>query len=158
MGRKLILAVLLFALACAGSVFAQEKNGADKNTISATFFCLRYERAFNDVFSVGAEAGSFFVTVSPFGMFNGWEVDGFARVYPFSGVFYMEAGAGYANKKDDGDDYSGIFIKPILGWKSDIGQPGGWIMDFGLGFGMTVGGKDGSMVSLAGGLAFGYMF
>ncbi|MDR2588265.1 MAG: hypothetical protein LBC67_02455 [Spirochaetales bacterium] len=158
MRRKLILAVLLFALACAGSVFAQEKNGGDKNTISATLVCLRYERAFNNVFSVGAEAGMFLFTLQPSGGLNGWEVDGFARLYPFSGVFYLETGVGYANMKDDDDDYSGIFIKPILGWKADIGQPGGWIMDFGLGFGLTAGASAGSMLSLAGGLAFGYMF
>jgi hypothetical protein len=52
----------------------------------------------------------------------------------------------------------GFLINPEVGWKIDLGQAGGWIMEAGLGIQWAVGGADGMMIMPAGGLAIGYTF
>jgi hypothetical protein len=52
----------------------------------------------------------------------------------------------------------GFLINPEVGWKIDLGQAGGWIMEAGLGMQLTAGAADGTMIMPAGGLAIGYSF
>jgi hypothetical protein len=136
MKRKLFLVLLLAAVAATG-VFAQEKA---KNTITGgldlgiwTGFSIDYERVLVDgflgkgQFALGVEAGYdsyWFIFPSVF-------FDVQAKWYPWSGKFYADLGVGYGQL---------IWVVPSImitagvGWKFDIGQPNGWVLDFGPSF------------------------
>jgi hypothetical protein len=167
--KKLILFLVLTVLAV-GGIFAQEKyDGSSKNTIAGTILSVSYERSFNQKFSAGIETGMFLLALAilddtehspqlPLAL--PFYVDAFARWYPFKKAFYAELGLGFATGKGLAEDYSvgGFLIKPELGWKLDIGQPGKFVLDLGLGMAIAFGGKDGGFFAPAGGISLGYTF
>jgi hypothetical protein len=91
---------------------------------------LRYELILNPSFSIGAYV--YYEFSFGIGITGRW--------YPFSKSFFLELGSGY-NKiyypniyldDDTGQwvtaDYNGIDIIPGLGWKIDVGKPGGFFI------------------------------
>jgi hypothetical protein len=91
---------------------------------------LRYEYLLNDYFSVG----SYIYYEDSFGI----GISG--RYYPLSKSFFLELNSGYnllyrsnlhldhdtQEWLEDPEIYSGIDIIPGLGWKIDVGKPGGF--------------------------------
>jgi hypothetical protein len=90
---------------------------------------LRYEYMLNPFFSVGAHV--YYEASYGIGITGRW--------YPFAKSFFLGLGFGYnkvyrnnceinpiTNQKVDTiDDYNGIDIIPGLGWRIDVGKPGG---------------------------------
>ena len=150
---------MLFLIA-AGVVFSQDEA---KNTVSIQFTAIgaaaSFERTLTPHFSVLADVSYTSLVVAD--MITG-SLKG--RWYPFSGVFFLEMGAGYATGDNIGnyignmfvgfftlgwwflqmDEESfkktgGLLIQPGLGWKIDIGEPGGIVLPITLGMNIKFG-------------------
>jgi hypothetical protein len=133
MKKRIFVWFMVTALA-AGGAFAQENA---QNTFAGGFdlgiwsgVSINYERVVvnnflgNGQFAVGVEAGwdsIFFVIPDVF-------FDVQAKWYPWSGKFYADVGIGYAQL---------IWVVPSvlitggIGWKFDIGEPNGFILNLG---------------------------
>ena len=160
MKKKALLLVLLM-LIIAGVVFAQADA---KNTaaVQITFLGVAgsYERMFTPHFSLLAEAA--FTTL---GIADEFTASGKARWYPFGKAFYLEMGLGLAYGHSFSnfignfllgvitfgwwfttDEFNatinkrtgGFLLQPGLGWKIDIGQPGGLVLPIGMGLDIKV--------------------
>jgi hypothetical protein len=145
--KKLMLVLVLTALAV-GGIFAQEKyDGSLKNTVFFGPVMAGYERTLFNGFSIGVEAGLNFYGVGTGGYIHISPIfaDAFARWYPWKKMFFANLGLGYQGGGisilDEADAAGGFHIKPQVGWKIDIGNAGGWIFETRAGFGMTVGGE-----------------
>jgi hypothetical protein len=133
----LILAVLI-----AGGIFAQEKSANVKNNwISGELgifgFGARYEYMLSPNLSIGANV--YFNTLI---ILNDFGVTANLRYYPWGKTFYAELGLGYGyhmgfetiGKDENVTDIvdwlqtTGILITPGLGWKIDVGKPGGFYL------------------------------
>jgi hypothetical protein len=167
MKKKLIVGLFIAVLVC-GGLFAQEEK---LNTVIFLGNMLSYERTLSPKLGFGAEAaldffgiptiyvdgeameGSEYLAVIPF------NVDLFARLYPWGGKFFAHLGLGmqmstFAHSSLDSDralQAFGFHAKLQAGWKLDIGKPGAWVFEGRLGPGMALGGlsHDGETVEKA---------
>jgi len=159
---KKIVCVLVLACLVMAAVFAQDSGSNIINWISgeASLFGAgaRYEYMLSDKLSVG---GNIYWS-SVFFIFNEFELGGSVRYYPFEGKFkdvYAGAGLGfhtqtgiykfkydytkngirYTGEASDGLAVSGIAITPEIGWKFDVGNPGGFFVSPGIKLPITFG-------------------
>jgi len=157
--KKAILFVLIFLIA-AGSIYSQD---AAKNSVAVQLtvigVAVNYERTLTPHFSVLADVSytSLIIANILTGSIKG-------RWYPFNGIFFLEIGAGYANghnignftgtmflgfftfgwwflqmKEESLKKTGGLLFQPGMGWKIDIGEPGGFFMPISLGMNIKVG-------------------
>jgi hypothetical protein len=158
MKKLLILVLMAFAI---GNLFAQEGKlqSSPKHWISGEVGLiaggLRYEMMLSPKLSVGGTAfyNSFFF------LWNSIGVNVTARYYPWAGKFYAELGAGYGTVTGTEtvnvpDWYgsgthpvefiytnSGAMITPGIGWKIDVGQPGGFFLNPSVAIPLVLGSK-----------------
>jgi len=153
---KRIVCVLVLACLVMGAVFAQDSGSNIINWISgeASLFGAgaRYEYMLSDKLSVG---GNIYWS-SVFFIFNEFELGASVRYYPFEGKFkdvYAGAGLGfhtqtgiynYITKKDNKSNttsmsVSGVAITPEIGWRIDVGNPGGFFVSPGIKLPITFG-------------------
>jgi len=128
--KKLTLcAVLLAALTCKTFAENGEKDmvagGANlSGGLSFPFLpglAFEYERMLDDRFSLGAEIGSS-MTIVPYAELRG-------RWYPSSSIFFTGLGLGVWNIIASPFLLPTSFmVSPQIGWKIDIGKPGGWVL------------------------------
>ena len=154
---KKIILFLIVMFVFSGFVFSQEEDAAH-NTISVHFGLVgiegSYEYQFNRHFSVlGSASASTMIFMWD------WALSGKGRVYPFGKAFYLEMGLGYVHMKgasagmaelvlnaltfglyyaiagtpEELQAKSGLLIQPGLGWKIDIGKPGGFVLPISMG-------------------------
>jgi hypothetical protein len=157
MAKRMVLVVFISVL-FTGVVFSQNNPAAPKNWIYGQTglinFGAGYERSILPILGVGAEAyfNSFFI------LLNGTAVEGYAKWYPFKGNFYAKLGIGYgmvlAFDSDGGDAANGLLIDPAIGWKVDVGNPGGFFLEPKLGLAMIIGGGMVPLPVAARGLGF----
>jgi len=120
---------------------------------------LKYERMLNQYLSIGIDGyANFLSIVSPFDIMlysveiGATEIGGniTARYYPFGRAFYIGVGLGAKgfywsfDLDEKGEptenvdanrvsyDPFGFTVTPELGWRVDLGNPGGFFMDFGI--------------------------
>jgi len=144
MKKTVILVMLMMLVVSMG--FAQEKaSNAKDNWISGELTIagagIRYERMLSSAFSFGASAyySSTFIIVEDIG------VDAFARWYPWGKTFYTGLGIGFHMVSliqfgpSDTSILTGAAITPELGWKIDVGAPGGFFIQPGVKIPITLG-------------------
>jgi hypothetical protein len=143
---KKVVFLLVLAALVAGGVFAQEKTAnVKRNWISGELSLigagLRYEFMINDKLSVGVNT----YWTSLFLFFNDIGANVVGRFYPWGKNFYAGLGlglgihSGVEDFKKDGKTISntalnivtrtGVDIVPELGWKIDVGNPGGFFLN-----------------------------
>ena len=191
--KKIILVLMVFMLAGA-AVFSQsatvnnetianididkEEEIPQLNTIgihgnlAALGLAINYERSFNPHFSVLGEIAFDMVPTA-------FTVTGKARFYPFTGVFFLEMGAGYGLTYgyvglvyayasfiaeiftfgladiDTNIWLNGLVLTPALGWKIDIGKKGGFTLPISMGVNIYLGPRDISPVDFTFNLRIG---
>ncbi|MCL2478593.1 MAG: hypothetical protein FWF22_03765 [Treponema sp.] len=147
--KKIILSLVIFMLA-AGVVFSQETVNFQNNiALHATLLgvAFNYERCLNPYLSLLADTS---LNIFP-GTFTA-AIKG--RVYPFGKTFYLEMGAGFGITAgymgaiggilvrtmtlgffgiEDKIWLKGLVLTPALGWKIDVGKPGGFTLPISLG-------------------------
>ena len=144
MKKTVILIILIMLVVSMG--FAQEKaSNVKDNWISGELTIagagIRYERMLSSAFSIGAIAyySDTFILLKDIG------VDAFARWYPWGKTFYLGLGIGFhmvsiAQFGDsDTSTLTGAAITPELGWKIDVGAPGGFFIQPGVKIPITFG-------------------
>jgi len=155
---KKILVLFLLVILVASVVFAQEEKAANSrsNWISGELSLLgvgaRYERMLNSQWSVGANVywSSFFI------VWNESGIDVTARYYPWGKNFFAGMGLGFHVHSGTFDyDYTdsygyrqkgtwfgainGVALTPEVGWKIDVGNPGGFFIQPGIKLPITFG-------------------
>ena len=103
---------------------------------------IRYERILNRNFSVGALLSANF---NYFGLFD-YGIQTTLRWYPWGGRFFSELGIGFGHIDVFHDHYdyyhydfgyieectyseiNGLRLSPTIGWKFDVGKPGGFFI------------------------------
>jgi hypothetical protein len=157
---KKLFSVVALSLVMAAGAFAQgaEAKSSAKNWISGEVGLLgggvRYERTLNEKWSIGGE----FFWNSLFFFWNSLGVEVAARYYPWAGTFYAELGAGFGTVTGT-EDYTytysgrsytllevpystaGFMIAPAVGWRIDVGQPGGFYLNPSVAIPMVLGAK-----------------
>lgn len=119
---------LILAIIAAGGLFAQVQDAdSHLNWISGEVGLfgagLRYERMMGDKVSIGGTAvwgNTFFFFGSVGAMATG-------RFYPWGGAFYAELGVGFGNTTLS--NVTGVMVAPSIGWKIDVGLPGGFFLN-----------------------------
>jgi len=160
MAKKVIICLVL-AMLIAGGVFAEEtaESSAENPAKGFTHWVsgevsllgggARYEMMLSPVLSVGANIyfSSFFLLWNEFG------IDVNARYY-LKGNFFVGAGLGYhahtnlqtmpKNVFDSNSDAAikGVALTPEVGWKFDVGNPGGFYISPGIKFPLTFGSRE----------------
>ena len=142
---KKVLVLLVLAVVIAGGVFAQEKAANVKRSwlsgeVSLVGAGARYEFMVNEKLSLGVNA----YWTSLFFIFNDLGANVVGRFYPWGKTFYAGLGlglgihSGIEPLKKDGETWddsdwvvtrTGFDIVPELGWKIDVGQPGGFYLN-----------------------------
>jgi hypothetical protein len=141
---KRVILLLVLAVIVAGGISAQGTNSGAKNWISGELSLFgigaRYERMFGANFSAGVDAywNSLFI------LWNELELGLFGRFYPWEDSFFVEAGLGYHTHTsfsldDDSEVITGLAISPGVGWRIDVGNPGGFFISPGIKFPITFG-------------------
>lgn len=88
---------------------------------------IRYERMLNSYISIGANFYYGGPPLSVDGWYNYLEVNAFFRAYPWGKAFFLGVGLGYFHGWDKYPSiFDGIIFVPEMGWKIDIGKPGGF--------------------------------
>ncbi|MCL1958711.1 MAG: hypothetical protein FWF68_03835 [Spirochaetes bacterium] len=145
------LIFMFLAILIAGAVFAQnnaKKEEQIKNWISGEASIIgggvRYERMLSENLSIGANV--YYSTL--FFFWNEMEAGVSARFYPFSSSFFVGAGVGFHWHSGLGlssttgitaKSIVGVAISPELGWKIDVGKPGGFFIQPGVKVPITIG-------------------
>jgi hypothetical protein len=139
------LLVLVLACVLAGGVFAQEKTAdVEKFWVSGEVSLVgagaRAEYMLTPKFSVGLNA----YWTSLFFIFNVLGINAVGRFYPWGKMFYAGLGLGFAihtgvedfrkdGKRIDNSDTlisrTGFDFVPEIGWKIDLGKPGGFFLN-----------------------------
>jgi hypothetical protein len=142
--KKSVL-LLVLAVIVAEGIFAQEKSpNVRNNWISAELTLIgggaRYERMLGPKFSLGADA----YWSSLFLFWNELEIGIFARYYPWSDMFFAEAGFGYhvhtaLGGADGAEAIRAVALTPAVGWKIDVGKTGGFYIQPGIRLPITFG-------------------
>jgi hypothetical protein len=152
MSKKLVLALVLVSV-LAGGLYAQSnvRNNWVSGEVSILGGGARYERMLGPNFSVGANV--YYSTLFLF--WNELEVGASGRWYPGGSIFFVEAGLGYhwhsalttsglfGNGGSLFEDITGVAISPGLGWKIDVGSPGGFFINPGIKVPITLGARSG---------------
>jgi hypothetical protein len=134
---------LVLATVVAGGVFAQEKTANVKRSwlsgeVSLLGAGARYEFMINKNLSVGVNA----YWTSLFFVLNDVGANVVARFYPWGKTFYAGLGLGFGLHTGIEDfvmdgkilgaeliSRTGFDIVPELGWKIDVGKPGGFFLN-----------------------------
>jgi hypothetical protein len=147
--KRLVL-LLVIATVVVGGVFAEEKAANSHNNwisgeLNILGVGLRYERMLSPNFSIGANA---YVNTLIIAANAG--VSAVARYYPWAKTFYLELGVGFGSSSGLGTEVTiiekgtgtestwggvtttGVIINPGLGWKIDVGEPGGFFINPGI--------------------------
>ena len=149
--KKLVL-ILVFANVIVGGIFSQEKSANIRNNwISGEVNILgggvRYERMLNEHVSLGVNV--YYSTL--FFFWNEFGVDAAMRLYPSGKAFYFGLNAGYhvhSAITADSDNFidveamDGGAFTPEIGWKIDVGRPGGFFIQPGIKVPITLGMKE----------------
>jgi hypothetical protein len=140
--------ILLLAAIAAGGIFAQEKTADVKKfwvsgEVSLVGAGARGEYMLTPKISVGLNA----YWTSLFFVFNDIGINAVGRYYPWGKMFYAGLGVGYATHSGDEEvtvDWGwplgevtdkwivvrkGFGIVPEVGWKIDLGNPGGFYLN-----------------------------
>ena len=143
MSKKCIFLFLVLALVIAGGVFGQ--NNDIKNWVSGEVSILgggvRYEYMLFPNLSLTVNA--YYSTLI---IWRDWGFTGGARFYPLANMgLFGELGLGFGEHRgvgtlsdDDWGEYNdwiktlGFIISPGVGWKLDVGTPGGFYIQPGL--------------------------
>ncbi|MDR2517231.1 MAG: hypothetical protein LBC88_07615 [Spirochaetaceae bacterium] len=168
MAKKLFFVMMIAALST-GGVFAEEAPPVEasraKNTAAVTVGLIgveaSYERSLTRNFSVLADvsySNVFFVGDSYTAAIRG-------RWYPWGKTFFLDLGLGYGNTVgllgstaefvlliltlglvrpdaiNDALRVQGLLVAPSMGWKIDVGKPGGFVIPVVLGLDVVVGGR-----------------
>jgi len=184
MTRKILL--LAFLIIITGGVFAQadedafidtlsERAGANTFTFSAGLFSvdLSYERAFNQHFSL-------LLNTSYYWVLGSWTASAIGRWYPAGRIFFMDLGLGtaygiglgrgiaegvltiltsgwWADQEEAFNRTFGVIIQPAIGWRLDIGEPGGFTLPIRTGVDLKLGRQGGDFTPfLRVGLGFSF--
>jgi hypothetical protein len=151
---KKVLIFMVLAMVIAGGVFAQSVNTVN-NWISGEVSLLgggvRYERMLMPNLSIGGYG----YYNNTFILFTDMGVGAFARYYFWKGLhaelglgFNYRTGAGDGEAKYEGVTYkyenewvstTGFGIIPAVGWKFDVGSPGGFFLYPGIKVPITIG-------------------
>jgi hypothetical protein len=125
MAKKMLLGLVLATLV-AGGVFAQTKNWIS-GQVSLLGGGAGYERTLMPILGVGGEA----YFTSFFGIFTTIAAEGFAKWYPFKKTFYVKLGLGfgYSPSFEGAKGNPGFLVDPAVGWKIDVGKPGGFFIE-----------------------------
>jgi hypothetical protein len=153
-----------------GSLFAQanSKNNWLSGELSIIGAGATYERMLSQNFSLGVNV----YWTSLFLIFNDLGTNVIGRWYPWGGNFYTELGLGFGTHtalgSGDGDAMfsvaavNGVALVPGIGWKIDVGQPGGFfiepIIQLPITLGGTVENKFGSGVGFRAAFGMGVSF
>ena len=153
--RKVVLVLVLAALIAGGvSAQANVKNNWLSGEVSLVGVGLRYEYMLGPKFSLGVNA-----YLHTLFFWNDWGFNANARFYPFGKAFFAELGAGlgfHSGFQDityivDGREYTdpenwvgitGFCLVPSIGWKLDVGGPGGFFINPGIKLPITMGQKE----------------
>ena len=136
---------------------------------------LRYERMLNSQWSLGADvyfqvsglSTLIYTLRDEFSLRDEFEIDATTRFYPWAKRFYIGLGLGVHGYSYGYYDYNGydrygytvgFAITPGLGWKIDIGNPGGFFLDLGIKVPVTYGGYYGIAVSPIPNVGLGWAF
>ena len=146
---KRLVIILVLAILVGGSVFGQ--NHWIQGEVSLLGGGVKYEFAPSPMFSVFAFAHF----NSLFFIWNDFAAGAGFRFFPMSGTFFMELGLGYSWHTGIGDyeiveegysfvgndwvETKGFGIIPGLGWRIDVGNPGGFYVQPGLKVPITLG-------------------
>jgi len=162
MAKKIVLMFIVFS-AISGAVIAQEQERATHSVAASFGFIgasLSYERMFSRHFSVLAE-----VSYTTLVLIEEFTLSGKGRWYPFGRAFYLELGFGlsygrgisdlmthmllglftfgwYFTTLDEDDLMArrlGLLVQPGMGWKIDIGRPGGFVLPVSMGLNFKLG-------------------
>jgi hypothetical protein len=167
------------ALGAAGGIIGNfMEDDEDVNFDTSGFgIAVQYERQINPFFSV---AGRFAYLAFGMGMtareglvnatvdtdFTSYSIEGHARLYPFTGSFFLDGMLGYGNlsTKFDGNVIAtGLGSQAVsstvtrnyikaggkLGWRIDPGRPGGFVLEIAFGYYHAIGLGDSIMTQLA---------
>ena len=144
------LIFIFLVMVIAGSVFAQEKTANVRNNWISGELSLfgggaRYERMLNQNLSVGANV----YWNNSFLIFNEFETGLSARYYIWGKTFFIGLGLGFhthtgtfENENSSGSwvgTINGAAITPEIGWKIDVGNPGGFFVQPGAKIPVTFG-------------------
>ena len=138
---KKTLFSLVLAILVASGAFAQANWISGE--VSLIGGGIRYERMLNEQWSIGANA----YWSSLFFFWNEMGVHASARFYPWSGAFFVGASLGFhihtALNAPDGylgtTQILGAAISPEIGWRIDVGNPGGFFIQPGIKLPVTFG-------------------
>ena len=149
---KKIVIFMVLAMVIATGVFAQGLKHWISGEASLLGGGIRYEYMVSPKFSIGANAYAH----SLFIFWNDFGVSANARFY-ISKIFFLEGGLGFSyhtgtiryTYKFYGSEVSdrwlgsitGAAIIPAIGWKIDVGKPGGFFVQPGLKLPVTLGAK-----------------
>ena len=164
---KKILFFLTLAVITVGFASAQEPlNNWISGEVSLLGMGVRYERMYNNNISFGGTA--FFHSF--FDGFFCYGVNFTSRYYPKASVFYAEIGIGFGMAENDVVvrnnillyEVTGVMFSPGIGWRIDIGEPGGFyinpmiIMPIVIGESRSVGSNVGTNLRLAFGMGHAF--
>ena len=155
---KKIIILIVLAIVIAGSVFAQGETTANVRTnwisgeISLFGLGARYERMLNENISIGVNV--YWNNLLFF--WNELGTDVSVRFYPWGRIFFIGAALGFHGHSGAFDyEYTdgsgetqagtwfgtinGVGITPEIGWKIDVGAPGGFFIQPGMKLPITFG-------------------
>ena len=123
--------VLVLAAFVAGGVFAQERTAAGtkfwlQGEVSIVGGGGRIEYMITDNLSVGFNAYTTMTIIFALGDTGAIAV---ARYYPWAGIFYAGLGLGFQKHRNGEPLTTGFGIVPEIGWKMDVGSPGGFYIN-----------------------------
>ena len=112
----------------------KEINKWISGEISLLGFGIRYERTLNSYFSTGINIHANFTGVLHIGG------TGNIRYYPFERNFFLGLGLGYQFTRIFlfGAGGLGFAVNPEIGWKIDVGKPGGFFLQPGIKLPITI--------------------
>jgi hypothetical protein len=131
MKKKVLVLFAVLALFATSGAFAERAQANwVYGQIGLIHGGLGYERILTPQISVGGEAYWNML----FFFWNGLAFEAYGKFYPWSGNFYLKLGLGYGTVTgfSDNDSFSvraGLAIDPGIGWKIDVGEPGGFFIE-----------------------------
>lgn len=156
---KRCLLVLMLAAVAVGGVFAQEETGSEhrlwvSGEISLFGAGIRGEYMLSDNLSIGVNA--YFTTLI---FFNEFAFMAVGRYYPWAGNFHAGLGVGFSMQNNIGtlehpDGWTstgmiqtvGVGIVPEIGWRIDVGEPGGFFLNPVVQVPITLGSQSGDFI------------
>jgi hypothetical protein len=149
---KKFLFCLVLVMLVTGGVFAQEKAAnAKDNWVSGEVNIFgvgaRFEHMFNAKTAIGAN-----IYWSSLFAYDEFGIDGSFHFYPGGKIFFFGGAFGFhVHRSITGTnlytlDYvqvTGVAITPVVGWKIDVGDPGGFFIQPGAKLPITLGGRTG---------------